>query len=159
VAASELDDDQLSVVFPCSMTLSPMRRVTPVRSARRSGGLHGGVHFDSSARLVAPPGLVAVSSYTVVCRGETVLSPVVGTGLRPLISASTVSLEVQATECFGCSDIWRIGRNRYRLQAATATVATSSSALKRCTPPPRSLDPRGQSLTTCFPFEMSTITR
>ena len=25
-AASELDDDQLSVVFPCSMTLSPMRR-------------------------------------------------------------------------------------------------------------------------------------
>src|SRR5439155_1652159 len=30
------------------------------------------------------------------CRGETVLSPVVGTGLKPLISASTVSLEVQA---------------------------------------------------------------
>ena len=45
------------------------------------------------------------------------------------------------------------------LMGATAIVALAVPALKRCTPPPSSFDPRGQSLVTCFSLEMLTITR
>src|SRR6266513_2852387 len=55
--------------------------------------------------LVTPPGPVAVSSYAVVCRGEIVLSPVVGTGLIPVISASMVSLDVQTNGEFWLQSI------------------------------------------------------
>src|SRR5215470_7248880 len=88
-----------------------------------------------------------------------VRSPLVGTGLKPLMSASTVSVDVQANWVFWLQSILCGLAETLPLTGATATVVLAVAALNRCAPPPSSCDPRGQSLVTCFPEEISTITR
>src|SRR5215471_8733866 len=88
-----------------------------------------------------------------------VRSPLVGTGLKPLISASTVSFDVHASWVFWLQLIFDGLAETLPLTGATATVVLAVVALNRCVPPPSSCDPRGQFLVTCFPLEILTITR
>src|SRR5258708_23132341 len=92
--------------------------------------------------LVTPPGPVAVSSYAVVCRGEMILSPVVGTGLMPLMSASMVSPEVQANRVFWLQSILAGLTETAPATRATTTVALAMPACNRATPALSLLDPR-----------------
>src|SRR5215470_16616082 len=96
-----------------------------------------------------------------------VFSPDVGTGLMPLISASTVSLETQ-DNCTGwLQSIFDGLAETDPLTGATTTVALAVPALKRGADAgslpgtqfaPHS-EPRAQGLIFCFPFEILTITR
>ena len=73
--------------------------------------------------LVVPPGPVAVKSYVVACLGDTVFSPLVGTGLMPLMSASTVSAEVHFSWLGWPQSIFAGVAEISLLTGATATVA------------------------------------
>src|SRR6516225_11203814 len=96
-----------------------------------------------------------------------VFSPDVGTGLMPLISASTVSLETQANCVVWLQSIFDGLAETDPLTGATTTVALAMPALKRGAFSARSpgmqfvlhSEPRGQGLVFSFPFESSTITR
>src|SRR5215469_8749784 len=96
-----------------------------------------------------------------------VFSPDVGTGLMPLISASTVSLETQANWVFWLQSIFDGSAVTDPLTGATTTVALAMPALKRWTDTGNSLgsqlvwhdEPRVQGLIFSFPFEILTMTR
>src|SRR5580704_2284531 len=96
-----------------------------------------------------------------------VFSPDVGTGLMPLMSASTVSLETQASCVFWLQSILDGVAVTDPLTGATTTVALAMPALKRGADFGKShwvryvghAEPRGQGLIFSFPFEMLTITR
>src|SRR5271166_3408760 len=97
-----------------------------------------------------------------------VFSPDVGTGLMPLMSASTVSLETQANCVVWLQSIFDGLAETDPLTGATTTVALAVPAAKRGADTLRSPggtqlvlhdDPRGQGLIFSFPFEISTITR
>src|SRR3974377_1759531 len=96
-----------------------------------------------------------------------VFSPEVGTGLMPLMSASTVSLETQASSVLWLQSIFDGLAETDPLTGATTTVALAIPALKRWANLGISHwvryfgheEPRGQVLVFSFPFEISTITR
>ena len=91
-----------------------------------------------------------------------VFSPDVGTGLMPLMSASTVSFETQANCVFWLQSIFDGLAETDPLTGATTTVALAMPALKRGVTSARSpgmqsflhSEPRGQGLIFCFPFEI-----
>src|SRR5258708_26804643 len=96
-----------------------------------------------------------------------VFSPDVGTGLMPVMSASTVSLETQASCVFWLQSIFDGLTETVPLTGATTTVAVAIPALKR----EANLgslhlgryvghgEPPSQGLVFAFPFEIFTITR
>src|ERR1700751_5542908 len=96
-----------------------------------------------------------------------VFSPDVGTGLMPLMSASTVSLESQASWVFWLQSIFDGLAETDPLTGATTTVALAVPALKRGANLGIShsgryvgqAEPRAQGLVFSFPFAISTITR
>src|SRR5580765_7757236 len=96
-----------------------------------------------------------------------VFSPDVGTGLMPLMSASTVSLESQASCVVWLQSIFGGLAETDPLTGATTTVALAMPALKRGANSAISHwgrydgqdEPRAQGLVFSFPFEISTITR
>src|ERR1700757_45314 len=96
-----------------------------------------------------------------------VFSPDVGTGLMPLMSASTVSLDTHASCVFWLQSIFDGFAETDPLTGATTTVALAMPALKRCADKGSSHwgryaghdEPRVQVLIFSFPFEISTITR
>src|SRR5580765_2719820 len=92
-----------------------------------------------------------------------VFSPDVGTGLMPLMSASTVSLETQASCVFWLQSIFGGLAETDPLTGATTTVALAIPALKRSADSVSWQighdEPRYQGLVCSFPFEISTITR
>src|SRR6516165_52603 len=96
-----------------------------------------------------------------------VFSPDVGTGLMPLMSASTVSFETQASCVLWLQSIFDGLAETDPLTGATTTVALAIPALKRAADSGRSpgmqsllhSEPRAQGLIFSFPFEISTITR
>src|ERR1700752_3110628 len=88
-----------------------------------------------------------------------VFSPLVGTGLMPLISASIVSPEVQASGGFWLQSIFDGLAETELLTGATATVVVAVPAAKRATDALSCSVPRGHGLVFSFPFEMLTMTR
>src|SRR5580765_2816819 len=96
-----------------------------------------------------------------------VFSPDVGTGLMPLMSASTVSLETQASCVFWLQSIFDGLAETVPLTGATTTLALAIPALKReANSGSWHLgryvghgEPRSQGLVFAFPFEILTITR
>src|SRR6478752_4267338 len=94
-------------------------------------------------------------------------SPDVGTGLMPLMSASTVSLETQASCVFWLQSIFDGLAETVPLTGATTTLALAIPALKRGANSGSSVksqfaahdSPRVQDLTFSFPFAILTITR
>src|SRR6476646_3538922 len=60
-AASELDDDQFSVVLPCSMILSPMRRYLTSAGEAFSDDCTTGLTSTVVLGVTTPPGPEAVS--------------------------------------------------------------------------------------------------
>src|SRR5580704_7757080 len=96
-----------------------------------------------------------------------VFSPDVGTGLMPLMSASTVSLETHASWVFWLQSIFDGLAETDPLTGATTTVALAMPAVKRGANLGKShegryfghAEPRSQRLIFCFPFEISRITR
>src|SRR5260370_1309095 len=91
-----------------------------------------------------------------------------GTGLMPLMSASTVSVETQASCVLWLQSIFDGLAETVPLTGATTTVALATPALKRCAnaaslpgtqSPVVQDEPRAQGLVFSFPFEISTITR
>src|SRR4029077_9799717 len=96
-----------------------------------------------------------------------VFSPDVGTGLMPLMSASTVSFETQASCVFWLQSIFDGVAETDPLTGATTTVALAMPALKRGADQGSSVmsqstlhdSPRLQVVVFSFPFEILTITR
>src|SRR5262245_36154002 len=91
-----------------------------------------------------------------------VFSPDVGTGLMPLMSASTVSCETQASCVFWLQSILDGLAVTDPLTGATTTVALAMPALKRSADARRLQfwhEPRGHGLVFSLPFEILTITR
>src|SRR3974377_179918 len=94
-------------------------------------------------------------------------SPEVGTGLMPLMSASTVSFETQASCVIWLQSIFDGLAETAPLTGATTTVALAVPAFKRGATSGRApgrqfalhSEPRVQGLIFSFPFEISTITR
>src|SRR6516162_4985948 len=96
-----------------------------------------------------------------------VFSPEVGTGLIPLISASTVSFETQANCVVWLQSIFDGLAETDPLTGATTTVAFAMPAVKRGANQGSSVmsqstlhdKPRDQRVVFSFPFEILTIAR